>query len=565
MRRWLLTLVFLLSFASAALPQWQIDGGPTDNVYKVLPSSGGPYSTVPLAVRAAQSKGAAEIVFGPGIYPFTGVAVIDHANVTLTIESGATLYVSNTSSVSVFDVTAQNVKIVGRGTIEVPSVTASQIAVRVTGDDFVIDGVRFNCSSSAASANTLTAASKFLNIDSANSYIVNCTFNPNKGILCVDVPDSGKRRTTIDSCNFSTDNTTGITSGSVISPRKAVGALRMKGHGWSIVNNCVFYGLGDATDPCTFVIRLQRSWGVPETGHTDFTNNRVEANNCPRVLDLWGCSSQKVMNNTFGFPTDSITSTGGTIILTTLDPTGTDPDNILGIATYAVPGAECAGVTIEGNDIHNFIEADGSAGIRIDSASVVSINGNNFNTIGVDGVGNVCFGILLVTTQANHKLDALNIFNNNFDGSAGSSICVGRNSTSLGIATNGLYVADNTWRGLSAFTNLGDPDGAGALTAITMGSGTLYTDQTITKVATTLAAAAAGNAIVDSANGLAGFRAGDIMDIAGFTGTAANNQKAVVAAVAAGTLNVITPTAFVNDAEGESVTLTVTRTLNFAR
>lgn len=73
---------------------------------------------------------------------------------------------------------------------------------------------------------------------------------------------------------------------------------------------------------------------------------------------------------------------------------------------------------------------------------------------------------------------------------------------------------------------------------------------------TTLAAAASGNVITDSGNGLAGFKVGEPILISGFTGTAANNQVGVISAVAAGQISVTTAVAFVNDAAGETVTLT---------
>ncbi len=73
---------------------------------------------------------------------------------------------------------------------------------------------------------------------------------------------------------------------------------------------------------------------------------------------------------------------------------------------------------------------------------------------------------------------------------------------------------------------------------------------------TTLAAVNSGNVITDSGNGLAVFRVGEPILISGFTGTAANNQVGVISAVAAGQISVTTAVAFVNDAAGETVTLT---------
>lgn len=77
----------------------------------------------------------------------------------------------------------------------------------------------------------------------------------------------------------------------------------------------------------------------------------------------------------------------------------------------------------------------------------------------------------------------------------------------------------------------------------------------------TTLAVASGN-ITDSGNGLvtAGFVAGDIVSITGFTGATTNNTWAVVTTVAAGTLTLANPAVpFTNDAAGESVTVTALR------
>jgi len=78
-----------------------------------------------------------------------------------------------------------------------------------------------------------------------------------------------------------------------------------------------------------------------------------------------------------------------------------------------------------------------------------------------------------------------------------------------------------------------------------------------TITAITISAAAADNSVNDSGNGFvaAGFVAGQYIDIAGFTGTAANNQKGRVLTVAAGKMTLETDTALVDDAAGESVTI----------
>lgn len=76
----------------------------------------------------------------------------------------------------------------------------------------------------------------------------------------------------------------------------------------------------------------------------------------------------------------------------------------------------------------------------------------------------------------------------------------------------------------------------------------------------TIAAVTAGSKLTDSANGFltANFRPGMIIEIAGFTGTAGNNQIAVIVSVTAtGSEMVVTmENALVDDAAGETVTLT---------
>lgn len=74
-------------------------------------------------------------------------------------------------------------------------------------------------------------------------------------------------------------------------------------------------------------------------------------------------------------------------------------------------------------------------------------------------------------------------------------------------------------------------------------------------------AIASGN-LTDSGNGLvtAGFRAGDIVAISGFTGATTNNTWALVTVVAAGQLTLVNPASpFTNDAAGETVTVTALR------
>lgn len=79
-------------------------------------------------------------------------------------------------------------------------------------------------------------------------------------------------------------------------------------------------------------------------------------------------------------------------------------------------------------------------------------------------------------------------------------------------------------------------------------------------VASTIAAVASGNKLTDSANGFltANFRPGMIIEIAGFTGTAGNNQIAVITSVTAtgSEMVVVTENALVDDSAGEEVTLT---------
>jgi hypothetical protein len=68
-------------------------------------------------------------------------------------------------------------------------------------------------------------------------------------------------------------------------------------------------------------------------------------------------------------------------------------------------------------------------------------------------------------------------------------------------------------------------------------------------------AASDANTITDSGNGLATFVVGEPLLVSGFTGTAANNQVAVVDTVAAGTMDVFVATALTADAAGETVTI----------
>lgn len=76
--------------------------------------------------------------------------------------------------------------------------------------------------------------------------------------------------------------------------------------------------------------------------------------------------------------------------------------------------------------------------------------------------------------------------------------------------------------------------------------------------ATTISAAASDNSYNDSGNGFvtAGFAVGDRVTVTGFTGNAANNtEDAIITSVAAGKIIVSGPT-LVDDAAGESVTIT---------
>lgn len=76
-------------------------------------------------------------------------------------------------------------------------------------------------------------------------------------------------------------------------------------------------------------------------------------------------------------------------------------------------------------------------------------------------------------------------------------------------------------------------------------------------IATTLSAAASDNSINDSAAGLPVLHAGDKVTIAGFTGTAGNNRAgAVVVTSTASKLVISGGAALVDDAAGESVTIT---------
>lgn len=77
----------------------------------------------------------------------------------------------------------------------------------------------------------------------------------------------------------------------------------------------------------------------------------------------------------------------------------------------------------------------------------------------------------------------------------------------------------------------------------------------------TISALASDNSINDSADGfltgLPGLEVGDRLTIAGFTGTAGNNQIGTVVSIAAGKIVLTTATPLVDDAEGEEVTVTV--------
>lgn len=82
----------------------------------------------------------------------------------------------------------------------------------------------------------------------------------------------------------------------------------------------------------------------------------------------------------------------------------------------------------------------------------------------------------------------------------------------------------------------------------------------VTLTATDISAANADSSLNSVAGAFltSGFRPGMVIDIAGFTGTAANNQWAHVTSVSADGLKMIVAVdvAFVDDAAGESVTLT---------
>ncbi len=75
-------------------------------------------------------------------------------------------------------------------------------------------------------------------------------------------------------------------------------------------------------------------------------------------------------------------------------------------------------------------------------------------------------------------------------------------------------------------------------------------------VAATVSAAAADNSINDSANAFPAFEPGDVITIAGFTGTAGNNQTVRVVSRTAAKIMVEGGAALVNDAAGEPVTIT---------
>jgi hypothetical protein len=87
--------------------------------------------------------------------------------------------------------------------------------------------------------------------------------------------------------------------------------------------------------------------------------------------------------------------------------------------------------------------------------------------------------------------------------------------------------------------------------------------QQLTGVRETYAAAtiaAVDTPTLDDSNSqflIEGFRPGILMEVSGFTGTAANDQLYVVGDVTAGSMAVTVEVALVNDAEGETVTLTM--------
>lgn len=76
--------------------------------------------------------------------------------------------------------------------------------------------------------------------------------------------------------------------------------------------------------------------------------------------------------------------------------------------------------------------------------------------------------------------------------------------------------------------------------------------------AATLAAIASTSKITDSGNGLlaAGFRPGDTITIAGFTGDVSNNQITTVTSVASDGSDMVVAGTLVDDAAGETVTIT---------
>lgn len=83
-------------------------------------------------------------------------------------------------------------------------------------------------------------------------------------------------------------------------------------------------------------------------------------------------------------------------------------------------------------------------------------------------------------------------------------------------------------------------------------------EDTITAVTLAAVDTAGVYTITDSGSGLltAGFRAGDTVEISGFTGTAANNQLTTITSVASDGSEMEIPETLVNDAAGESVTIT---------
>jgi len=84
--------------------------------------------------------------------------------------------------------------------------------------------------------------------------------------------------------------------------------------------------------------------------------------------------------------------------------------------------------------------------------------------------------------------------------------------------------------------------------------GGTWSTGSVSVTATTISAAASGNVISDSGNGLGSFAVGDMVLISGFTGSASNNGVARITAKAAGAIT-IDGLILVNDSAGESVTI----------